>query len=380
MKKDKILYILHLPPPVHGAAMVGQYIRESRVINEAFGGDYINLSTSTTLGEIGKGGAGKLIASLKIQFRVIRALFRKKYDLCYMTLTARGMGFYKDLLIVSVLKLFRKKVIYHFHNKGVADSKGKFNHFLYRVTFKNAQCILLSPSLFKDIERYVEKKNVFYCANGIPAAGNDQDRAEIMETGDKVSCRLFFLSNMMIEKGVFILLEACRQLKEKQVPFECHFAGAWSDVTEAAFNRQVSEYQLTGIVTGHGKKYGTEKVQFFKNADIFVFPTFYHNECFPLVLLEAMQSGLPVVSTTEGGIPDIVLEGETGYLVPQKNVTALAEKLELLIKDPSRRVQFGKAGKKRFNELFTLGVFENNLAGVLRQAIEKKRRVSHGNK
>ena len=72
-----------------------------------------------------------------------------------------------------------------------------------------------------------------------------------------------------------------------------------------------------------GRKYEKEKEETFAKADIFAFPTYYNNECFPLVLLEAMQHSLPVVSTFEGGIPDIVDEGEAGFLVAQKN----AEKL-----------------------------------------------------
>jgi glycosyltransferase involved in cell wall biosynthesis len=54
---------------------------------------------------------------------------------------------------------------------------------------------------------------------------------------------------------------------------------------------------------------------FFEKSHIFVFPTFYYYECFPLVLLEAMQHALPVISTDEGGIPDIAETGITGYIV-----------------------------------------------------------------
>ena len=55
-----------------------------------------------------------------------------------------------------------------------------------------------------------------------------------------------------------------------------------------------------------------------------LFPTFYHNECFSLVLLEAMEHGLPCISTTEGGIPGIVDDGKTGFLVPKHDVAVLA--------------------------------------------------------
>ena len=54
--KQKVLFIAPLPPPVHGSAMVSQYIKDSRVVNEAFDCDFVNLSTSRSMEEIGKGG------------------------------------------------------------------------------------------------------------------------------------------------------------------------------------------------------------------------------------------------------------------------------------------------------------------------------------
>ena len=61
MNKQRILFVLHLPPPVHGAAMMGKYIHDSRVINEAFECKYINLTSAKTLQDIGKGGVIKYI-------------------------------------------------------------------------------------------------------------------------------------------------------------------------------------------------------------------------------------------------------------------------------------------------------------------------------
>ena len=119
MKTKKILCILHLPPPVHGAAMVGQWIKDSEYINKDLDITYVNLSTSQTLQEIGGGGLKKIGSFLKVFFKVFVALFAKQYDLCYMTLSAKGSGFYKDACIVLLLKLFNQNIIYHFHNKGV---------------------------------------------------------------------------------------------------------------------------------------------------------------------------------------------------------------------------------------------------------------------
>ncbi|MET7030069.1 glycosyltransferase family 4 protein [Sediminicola luteus] len=369
--KPNLLFILHVSPPVNGAAMVGDYISKSPIINRTYDIDYINLTTSFTLDKIGKGGIGKIQGTFKIQSKVLRALLSNRYELCYMTLTARGAGFYKDFFVVLLLKLFGKKIIYHFHNKGVQENSKKwYNHLLYRITFHNTQSILLAPTLYKDIERYVEKDKVHFCPNGIPDLMG-KTLVKIEKTKKAEICQFLFLSNMMEEKGVFELLKACKILKAKKTAFQCHFIGAWSDISERSFMDLVDQYDLTNNILVHGKKYDAEKIQFFKNADIFILPTFYHNECFPLVLLEAMQHALPIISTKEGAISEMVVDGVTGVVITQKNTQELADRMEMLMNDPDLREKMGAAGRKRYEKLFTLTVFENKLKSILTDAIDK---------
>ena len=367
--KPRILFIMHVPPPVHGAAMVGKFIKESNKINAAFEADYINLSTSTSLNEIGGAGAGKIIKLLKIQADVVNALSRKNYDLCYVTLTASGAGFYKDLMVVGILKMFGKKIIYHFHNKGVGFSgKSVLTDALYRFVFNKSYSILLSKSLYYDVKNYAPAENVFFCANGIPK----NQLTSTAERSDKDICRLLFLGNLMESKGMLVLLEACRIVKQQGYLFECNFVGGWTDITPEQFSQKVSDFDLDGTAFAHGPKYDQDKRDFLSNSDVLVFPTFYHFEAFPLVILEAMQSGLAVISCPEGGIPDIVVNGETGYLVPQKDAAALAEKIGYLIQNPHVRQNMGKAGKERFSELFTIDSFEENICDILRTAAAGK--------
>lgn len=114
-----------------------------------------------------------------------------------------------------------------------------------------------------------------------------------------------------------------------------------------------------------GKKYGDEKNEEYAKSDIFVFPTFYPNECFPLVLLEAMQQGLPCISTNKGGIASIIDDGKTGFLVEKRNSLLLADKLEVLLKDKKLRMDMGIVGKEKFEQKFTLSKFEERMLKIL---------------
>lgn len=79
-----------------------------------------------------------------------------------------------------------------------------------------------------------------------------------------------------------------------------------------------------------------------------------------------MQFSLPIISTFEGGIPDVVKDGINGFLVPQRDAQALADKLEVLIVNPLLRKEMGFAGRKLYEEKFTIEIFEKRLLEIFR--------------
>lgn len=369
MHKEKILFILHYPPPVHGSALVGGFIKESNLISKSFSCRYINLGTSASVDEIGKNPAIKLLRYLNLIWQVKRALLLFRPDLCYLTVSSKGIGFYKDVLIVLLVRFFGIKRIYHFHNKGVRINQEKvIDNLLYSLVFKSADVILLSKYLYPDVQKYVLQNRVHYCPNGIPVI---EGGLRNEKTGVNMSVpEILFLSHLFRSKGILILVHALKILKERGCNFHCTMIGGDGDVTEDHMRNNIEEFGLIGYVDVVGKKYGEEKQKIFEKTDIFVHPTF--NDCLPLVLLEAMQYSLPIVSTPEGAIPDVIEDGVGGFLVPQKDAVALADKLEVLIKDPDLRQKMGSAGRARYEAQFTLERFERRMVDILNQVTETK--------
>jgi glycosyltransferase involved in cell wall biosynthesis len=368
----KVLFILHIPPPIHGSSIVGKTIMESKAINEEFKCKYINLGTSKNIDEIGKGGINKVFRYLSILVKTLQQLIFFRPQLGYIAITAMGGAFYKDALVVILFKLFRVKLVYHMHNKGVSTRQDKwFDNLLYHFVYNNTDVILLSKYLYPDIQKYVPETRVHYCPNGIAEQQGILDkfidyRQQQINRQNK-TMEILFLSNLIESKGVFVLLEACKVLQNKKLHFHCIFVGGIGDISAEQLKSKVVEFGLTDYVHYTGKMYGDEKEEVFINADIFAFPTYYHYECFPLVLLEAMQFSLPIVSTFEGGIPDVVENGVTGFLVPQRDVNKLVEKLEALINNQKLRQQMGEAGRKKYERNFTLDIFEHRMVEIIQQ-------------
>ena len=365
MNKPKILLILHLPPPVHGAAMVGQYIKNSIEVNSHFDCTYINLSTSKTVDDIGKSSFSKYYTFLRLYVNVLINILHNRFDLCYITINSKGSGFYKEMVIVAIVKLFRIPVVYHYHNKGIAENQTKwYNHILYKFQFQNSRAIILSKLLYNDVKKYLPIRNTYICSNGIPQSNY------LLQIKPKNEVPiLLFLSNMMESKGVYVLLEACHILHKRSVKFKVYFAGSWGDILQNDFFDKITMYNLENIVEYVGAKYGRDKNLLLANSNIFVFPTFYHNETFGLVNLEAMQHYLPIISTNEGAIPEIVEDGVNGFIVPQKDAQALANKIEYLIKNTEIAQQMGKSGYEKYMNNYTLEIFEKNFVRTISQVI-----------
>lgn len=363
-QRPKILFVLHLPPPVHGAAMVGKYIHNSKLINEKFECRYVNLTTASSLEDIGRVSLSKLKAFVRLVRHIRQEVKTFRPQLVYITPNAKGGAFYKDFIVVEMLKMMGCRVVAHYHNKGVNTRQDRWlDNLLYKRFFKGIKVILLGRSLYKDVEKYVKWEDVYICPNGIPVTST-----LLPEKKANPIPRLLFLSNLLESKGVFVLLDALRILKDKGYSFVCDFVGGeTAEIDAHRFEEEVRKRGLDRACLYHGKKYGKEKDEAYQQADIFVFPTYYHNECFPLVLLEAMQHRLPCISTNEGAVMDIVDDGVTGYVVGAWNADHLAAKIEVLLNDNQQRMDMGENGYRKYQEQFTLDVFEKRMSEVLEQ-------------
>jgi glycosyltransferase involved in cell wall biosynthesis len=286
-------------------------------------------------------------------------------DLVYFSFCPVGTAFYKDLSIVILLKLFRVRIVHHLHVKGIpiGDLRSKWKQRLYEFAFKNAGVICLTEKLEKEVEGLTDE--IFTVNNGIP----DNFFPELMNRDINRPTQILFLSNLIRSKGIITFLEALHLLHKRGVRFQACIVGSSADVTDDEVNAFLLNHELKNNVSLLGALFGNEKFSVFRKSDIFVFPTFYKREAFPLVILEAMQFQLPVISTYEGAIPEIVDDGETGFLITADDIKGLADRIEYLVVNGEQRVKMGKAARKKFEEKYTFSLFEENMCAVFNKIL-----------
>jgi len=180
-----------------------------------------------------------------------------------------------------------------------------------------------------------------------------------------VGKNLLFVGRLAGVKGLPVLLESLALIKNIHPDVMLTVAGDGPD--RAALERRATELGLTQQVRFLGYQSQSQVRQLMAETDVFVMASFA--EGVPVVLMEAMASGVPVVATRIAGVPELVEDGVSGFLVPPGDAQSLAEKTAELLSDPTLRQKFGKAGHAQVEKEFSIATESRRLVKILTEAL-----------
>ena len=321
MMKKKICIVAQFPPPIHGLSKAVDTLFHSE-LNSAMdpNGEFIFEKID--------------ISNNKALIKNLGKISRSKADLFYFTISQTRGGNLRDLIILKVLQLQHKRCLIHLHGgyyrKLVDDvMPGWQRKANYRTIRKLAGAIVLSESLKKIFEGMIDQDRIFVVENCV----DDQYLLSDFEIEEKLAAldhkkvlHVLWLSNFIRSKGYPAVLEMARLEKERveaggEKRFHFDFAGKFfEDGEKTYFESFLSENSLDAYVTYHGIVDGEKKRDLLKLCDFFALPTRYPNEGQPISILEAMGSGMFVITTDHAGIPDIVENGVNGIVIPKDSL------------------------------------------------------------
>lgn len=358
---------MHLPPPVHGVTLVNQRVAASAVLAEHLELEIVPLRFAASLDDLGRVSARKVGRALATGLSLARRLIghRRRPDAVYLTMSPYGGALYRDCIYAAVARLASVPRIYHLHARGVSDALGTgWRRRVGAWVFDGAWVIHVGRHLVDETARLGDAARVLVVENGVP----DRNPSGAIASSGRAVPRLLFLSNMIADKGPLVLVEALAVLHRRGIALEATFAGAAGDGrTIDEFHAAIARHDLADRVHYIGPSFDAAKDDLLAAHDLFALPT--SRDAFPLVLLEAMQHGLPIVATTVGAIPEIVVDGETGFLVAPWDVASLADRLEQLATEPALRRRLGSAGRERYCQRFTFAAFEQRLIAALNRCV-----------
>ncbi len=187
---------------------------------------------------------------------------------------------------------------------------------------------------------------------------------------DRQPLRILSIGRLIEFKGFQHLIGAAALLKKQGVAIDLRIVG--DGPMRAKLEAQIASEGLSDTVTLLGVRTQEEVKRELAECDLFALASIFDHagasDILPTVITEAMSSSLPVVSTKVAGIPEMVVHGETGLLVEEKDDAALASAIAELARDPAKRGRMGQAGRARAEQLFTFP----NTAGKLGQMFADK--------
>lgn len=272
-------------------------------------------------------------------FSLVKFVNKKNIDLLYVS----GK---KEFFFALLIKYFCKvPYIYHAHGFGKVEDINRFT----KLAIKNSKYVIcVSSDVMNKIRKSgIDSDNIVVVSNGL----NLEDATKKIEQV-KLGCihdeqfTVSFGGTIQPQKGVLTLVKAVMLLNEKGYNIKLNLIGNCND---EKYLDEIKNNSSDNVVSVCG--FADNIYEHFLATDIVILPS--REESFGMVLLEAMYAKKAVIGSNIGGIPDIIVDGENGFLFECDNYIDLAEKISILYNDRDLCHSMGRKGFYRVCEVFT---------------------------
>lgn len=250
--------------------------------------------------------------------------------------TASYNSFWRSSWFVRVAKVFGKKVVIHIHGGGFKEYYAANKDFVSQVLERCDALVTLSASWKTFFEDVVGHKKVFVVHNIV-------EPPVMKAVGQDGLFHLLYLGHIYKAKGIFDLVEVVRcSHVEYRGRLVLDIGGGMYEAD--VLKHFIEQHGLEDVIRFHGWVGGDRKHELLNVADAFILPSY--TEGVPISILEAESYGLPVLSTTVGGIPEVVEDGKNGFLFQAGDLDKMKQVIDKLLNDEALREEQGRASKQ----------------------------------
>ena len=308
------------------------------------------------------GTAGKIGLALKAIFKFIWTCLSKSPALVYVHLGSNA-SLYRESVFIILAKLMRRKVIAHFHAGDIDiyfPKQSRLGQSFIRRAF--AACndfIAVSQESARQLRKFAGSANISVIPNAIDTSVFLDHDSKLSRKNDADPVNLLFVGAMGKLKGEMDLVQALAILKNSGDQVKATFLGYGS----GDLGIHCEAMGVAGLIEYMGAIPMDERIKYFNSADIFVLPTYA--EAMPMSVIEAMAAGLPTVTTTVGGIPELINDGEDGLLVQPGDIDALAKEISFLVNNDQARHEMGRRAQEKVRKNMDIAEYSNRLKNYL---------------
>ena len=352
----KISIVAQFSPPVHGL---------SKAVDTLFNS---NLKNKYLMRKV------NLTNNKNFLFNFLKLLLSND-DMYYLTISQSKGGNIRDLIIIYLLKIKRKKVLIHLHGGFFRNMvENNLNIFQRKININLLNyvegAIVLGPSLKYIFEGIVPSEKIYTVSNCV----DDEYLGEldvIKKRFDYKELKVLFLSNFITDKGYMSVLHVAKMINEQKISnIKFILAGKFfKKEEELKFLKYIHDNNLNEIVQYNGVVVGEEKKELLRCCDVFILPTKYHKEGQPISILEAMANGQIIISTNHAGIPDIVENNVNGYLFNDISEEEIKNKLCLISNNKITYKDMAIKNYEKVNHYYTEKQYLSNLDKIFSTVI-----------
>ena len=309
---------------------------------------------------------GDLADWFKPLFLMLPLLKQQPYDIVHCHYGRNGL----KAILLKDLGVINGKIITAFHGHDLSYSLQRQGDRIYNYLFERGD-------LFQPISHHWAKKLIeLGCSPDkivLHHMGIDTSKFIPTLAINQTSAKIIIVSvaRLVEIKGLSYGIEAVGRLLTKRPQLNLEYLIVGDGVLRPQLEEQIEQLQLKDRIKLLGWKKQKQVQAIIALGDILLAPSVTSRagncEGIPVCLMEAMARAIPVVSTYHSGIPELVEDEVTGYLVPEKQVTALVEKLEYLIGNPSLRLQMGRAGRDKVLNEYNIELLCDRLVTIYQQ-------------
>lgn len=351
-KKTKVLICGILPPPNFGHSVMYRMLMDSS-FPEHFDITFLDMKF-WSYGKHKKVTVGKLLKMIKYWFQFVWLLITRRPDYVLYNMSFYKMPFLKDFFFCLTGNVFGAKIIIHDFGqyiKELHDTSGAFIRGALKQYMKiTTASIIMGEHTREKYEGFL-RPDQLYVVSGCARDTWDLFDGRRDEFKDVEYIDVLYFSFVSELKGARVAFKAVEQIFKQRNDIRFTFAGpAESEEIEEEMKELSGKYPK--LVKYLGYIEGDEtRTKLFRRADVFIFPTL--RDVFGLVLLHAMAEGVPIISSVEGCIPEIIRDKIDGYLIPKGDWRQLAERISRLASDGQLRKNMGEANRQRYLDTYS---------------------------
>ena len=356
-------------PPFGGMPAVTAVLLDSSVFTV---NDAVFVDTTPINRDYGPLQIFRVLHSFRLFGRLVGAVIKHRARVVYI-MSPSFLGFYEKGVMALVCKLLGKKTVMHLLGGGFRSfyERSSIDRVLIRFLLRRCDAVATVSEYWREfITNVVHKDTVWIIPNPVDSSKFQTQKRK--EPNGKVT--FLFAGAITRYKGIFDLLDAVHRYHASFRNAEVLVIGDGDLMHEC--QKRVKDEKLDDTISFLGYVSEEEKIRIFRTSDVFVLPS--HVDAFPVAVLEAMSAGMPVISTTVGGIPSIVREGETGFLVSPEDIDALGQRMVKLIEDRNLRDEMGRRAAKFVSENFDVDLVARRLNELLSAVAHGKAARSEG--